>query len=82
MTLNYFLATVGNFVLIITFSVLDDLHSEDKATHIFVFMCMSLFSMLAVATIIWGIKVVKPALFLIKNEAVLYHIHNPLNYNL
>ena len=45
-------------------------------------MCMCLFGVAGASGVLWTIRMIKPKLFLIDNEAALYHTHNPLNYNL
>lgn len=45
-------------------------------------MCMFLFAIAGVAGILWTVRLLKPKLFLLDNEAALYPTHNPLNFNL
>ena len=35
-----------------------------------------------VASLFWIFKLLRPIVFLINNEAVMYNLHNPLNFNL
>lgn len=45
-------------------------------------MGMFLFTALLVASVFWIFKLLKPIVFIINNEAVMYNLHNPLNFNL
>lgn len=49
---------------------------------LFFFMGMFLFTALLVASVFWIFKLLKPIVFIINNEAVMYNLHNPLNFNL
>lgn len=45
-------------------------------------MGMFIFVVCFVASLCWIFKLLKPIVFLINNEAVMYNLHNPLNFNL
>ena len=76
-----FFAVLLTFSLILTFSLLSAAGTEDRAAKLGLFLGFLLFSASTAGCAFWVLKLLKPQYFLLQNEAAMYPLHNPLNFN-